>query len=554
MAISFVANALGASNSTTSFSITLPTTQAGDIIILEYTHRGTGDATLGGTYSGGAFTEKHDQQYNGSTFSAKTLWSRATGNHSGQTVTGSGLTNSCAAIITIYRGALASGDPLADATIVGEQNASGNETQAEITTNTNGAWVVLVVANSPDVAVTSQTCTSPGALTARAERLSTGGTDTSIAHASAEKATAGATGSFTWSQTDGASGSWAYAIIPPNQYTLTCDPGSFSLTGQSTTLTAQRKISADSASYSFSGQDVTFKRALRLSTANGSYLFTGEDIILQKGFNFSVDPGSYSFSGANITFLVARRLPCDPGSFNVTGQNAGLIKASNLLVDPGVFNLTGQNVFLFAQRKLIADSGLFSLSGQVAQLLKQSKIQSGNALYTLNGQVVSLIAQRLLSASIGNFIFTGQDATLTFTPGGGGNEFTLQSDSGSFVFTGQSAGLIAQKLVQLSNATYGFVGENVQFIVDRLLIGQHGSYVFTGEDVNFLLDQILSLVPGSFVFIGGSVTMIYSGLMAGIISRPILINQDIQKVNQHGLHNILSEQNESGHSITYIYL
>jgi hypothetical protein len=212
VSVTFVSNALGGTTTTTSFSITLPTTQSGDIIILEYTHRGTTDATLGGTYSGGAFTEKHDQLYATSTFSGKTLWSRATGNHSGQTVTGSGLTNACAAIITIYRGALAAGDPLADATIVGEQNISGNETQAQITTGNDNSWVVLVVANSPDVAISSQTCTSPGALAERAEVLSTGGTDASIAHASAEKALAGATGAFTWAQTNGASGSWAYAI------------------------------------------------------------------------------------------------------------------------------------------------------------------------------------------------------------------------------------------------------------------------------------------------------------------------------------------------------
>lgn len=214
MAITFVNNALGGTATTTSFSITLPATQDGDIIILEYTHRATGDGTIGGTYTGPAFTEKHDQQYATSTFSGKTLYSRATGNHSGQTVTGSGLTDSCAAIVTVYRGCLEDGDPLADATIVGEQNASGNETQAQITTTSPGAWVVLIVVNSPDLAVTAQTCTSPGTLTARAERLSTGGTDTSIAHASAEKATAGATGALTWSQTDAASGSWAYALIP----------------------------------------------------------------------------------------------------------------------------------------------------------------------------------------------------------------------------------------------------------------------------------------------------------------------------------------------------
>jgi hypothetical protein len=221
MAISFITNALGGTTTTTSFSITLPATQAGDILILEYVHRGTTDATLGGTsISTGGLTwlGLHDQQFTASgpiTASGKTYWTRCTGDHAGQTITGASLNNSCAAIVTQYRGCVASGNPISDATVVvGEDNASGVETQAEITTTTDGAWVVLVVVNSPDLAVASQSCTSPGALTERAEVLSTGGTDTSISHASAEKATAGATGAFTWAQTDANHGSWAYAIKP----------------------------------------------------------------------------------------------------------------------------------------------------------------------------------------------------------------------------------------------------------------------------------------------------------------------------------------------------
>lgn len=234
MAISFVTSDVSANNTTTSLSITLPATQANDILIFEFTHRGSGDGTIGGTSitTGGlTWAQKHSQLYASSAFSGKTLWTRATGDHSGQTITASGLTNSCAGVLTIYRGAVTSGDPLADATIVGEQNASGNETQAEITTATNGAWVVLVVANSPDVAVTNQACTSPGTLAPRAEKLNAGGTDTSIAHASAEKASAGATGAFTWSQTDGAGGSWAYAIKPDPNLTL-------ALTGEASTTAA----------------------------------------------------------------------------------------------------------------------------------------------------------------------------------------------------------------------------------------------------------------------------------------------------------------------------
>jgi hypothetical protein len=186
-------------------------------MILEFTHRGTGDGTIGGTSvsTGGlTWTQKHSQLYATSAFSGKTLWTRATGNHSGQTVTGSGLTDSCAAIVTIYRGALKASDPLAGATIVGEQNASNNETQAQITTIEDNCFVVLVVANSPDVTVASQNSTSPGTLTERAEVLSTGGTDTAISHASNNKASAGATGSLTWAQANQVSGSWAYAIRP----------------------------------------------------------------------------------------------------------------------------------------------------------------------------------------------------------------------------------------------------------------------------------------------------------------------------------------------------
>src|SRR5688572_24130299 len=109
MAIEHVDSSTGASTTTTSFSVSIPVTQAGDIIILEFVHRGTGNGTIGGTYSGPAFTLAHSQLFASSAFSGKTYWSRATGDHAGQTVTGSGLTNSCAAIVTVYRGAISSG-------------------------------------------------------------------------------------------------------------------------------------------------------------------------------------------------------------------------------------------------------------------------------------------------------------------------------------------------------------------------------------------------------------------------------------------------------------
>jgi hypothetical protein len=215
--LNYKTNVLGATNSTTSFSLTLPVTEAGDLMILEFAHRNTTDGTIAGTSvttDGLTWTLKKSQTFATSAYSGKTYYCRATGNHSTKTVTGADLTDSCAAILTIYRGDMVAGDALVDATIVGEENASGNETQAGITTATAYAWVVLVVVNSPDYNVSSQATATAPTLVERSERLSTGGTDTSVSHASGCMVTAGATGAFTWAQTNSASGSWAYAIKP----------------------------------------------------------------------------------------------------------------------------------------------------------------------------------------------------------------------------------------------------------------------------------------------------------------------------------------------------
>lgn len=217
--IGFVGGADAGTATTTTFSITLPTTQANDLIILEYTHRGTGAAILGGTYTGPTFQLKANVLYAGNNRGARSSWSRATGDHNGETITGSGLSNSCAAIVTIYRSVTPVGDPtIVAGTAVAEDNIIlGDETSAEITTVAEGALVLFGVANTPGLSVTAQSCTSPGALTLRREVISTGGLGTSIAHASAVKATPGVTGEFTWSQSNSPNGSWAYALAPESE-------------------------------------------------------------------------------------------------------------------------------------------------------------------------------------------------------------------------------------------------------------------------------------------------------------------------------------------------
>lgn len=217
MAITYVDGVSNTDSNTTSVTLTLPATQAGDIIILEFAHKSTGDGAVSGTsisVGGLTFTLKHSQYIYSTSRVGGMYWARATGNHSGQTVIISSLNNGCTACITIYRGAISTGDPLAGATIVGELNGSGDETQAEIVTTVDNCLICFTVANSVNqYAVSNQRCTDPGTL---GDTVISYAASIAIEHASSNtlKATAGGTGAFLWSQTNAISGSWAYAILP----------------------------------------------------------------------------------------------------------------------------------------------------------------------------------------------------------------------------------------------------------------------------------------------------------------------------------------------------
>lgn len=210
MAITFVDSAYdNAADITTT--ITLPTTAAGDVIFLEIAQRSLTNPTFGGTFSP-TFSGEHTQPWNSSNWEAYLYHAVCTGDHSGETIvitmgTGSG----AIAHVVIYRGVDTS-DPVE--ALVGEENASGDETQAQITTLTDGAWVALMIATG-NLNPSSQACTSPGALTERQQSVNfNSDNNMRVDHASAEKTTAGATGAFTWAQTNGVGASIAYAIAP----------------------------------------------------------------------------------------------------------------------------------------------------------------------------------------------------------------------------------------------------------------------------------------------------------------------------------------------------
>jgi hypothetical protein len=216
--MAFVAGSgvVSGTDETTSSSLTLGTTQADDIIAYLVIHGGAGEPTIGGTF-GETLTLKRTQTISSANITARLYWARATGDHSGQTITATGLTDTAASVAGLFRGRLATGDPFTGATIVGEDNASGDEGQAGITTTADGCDVVVIVGlqlNPSGSGITTFAATDPSTLAVRADHGSNGGGDCRLAFASAERATAGATGAFTWAHTNAAGGSFACAILP----------------------------------------------------------------------------------------------------------------------------------------------------------------------------------------------------------------------------------------------------------------------------------------------------------------------------------------------------
>lgn len=161
-------------------------------------------------------------------------------------------------------------------------------------------------------------------------------------------------------------------------YTLTAAQGSFALTGNAATLTAQRRLTAAQASFMLTGNAANLTAQRLLTAAHGSFTLTGQDATLTP-------------SGANT-------LTAATGSFALTGNAANLM----------------------AQRLLTAEQASFTLTGQAANLNHGYYLQAAAGSFALTGQAATLIKQSVLTGAHGSFTLTGQAATLTFGGAGGG--------------------------------------------------------------------------------------------------------------------------------------
>lgn len=218
-------------------------------------------------------------------------------------------------------------------------------------------------------------------------------------------------------------------------YTIDLDSGSYSLTGKSVELTAQRKI----------------------DLAQGSYTLSGQSVALSKGFTLSLDSGSYSLSGQSVDLTAQRTITIETGSYSLTGQDLGLAKGFTIAIGQGSYGLSGQDVALLAGRVIALAQGSYTLSGQAVGLQKGFTITIDAGSYTLNGQSVELTAQRRMDIGQGSYTLYGQD--VGFFRG-----YVMAVGQGSYTLSGQAVGLLAGRVIAIDTGAYVLTGQDVSFV------------------------------------------------------------------------------------------
>ena len=341
MAITFVNKGTWAAG-TTSISPGIPASmQAGDFMILQVhtcnqdvtTPSGWTQATTSPVSTGTANTA------GGTRISVYYRWWQSGDAAPTVAVTGGTVTNG---IIVGYRGVDPT-TPFDGVTPVATTLAAASTTltMTGLTTATNNALIHWAVARDQDLnsttAVTAFTNANLTGITETHDQVVNTGVGGGIWCGRGFKATAGATGNTTITQTSSIAVGLTIALRPaPNNYPLTAQGGSYTVTGGSAILSRNRTLTAQGGSYSVTGAQAIITWALApsgytLTCNGGSYAVTGSSANLARNRVLTSNGGSYTQTGANATLLRSKRIVASGGSYTLTGQSASILRSKRIV-------------------------------------------------------------------------------------------------------------------------------------------------------------------------------------------------------------------------------
>lgn len=273
-------------------------------------------------------------------------------------------------------------------------------------------------------------------------------------------------------------------------YTLTTDPTSYSVSGQTSLLLRNSLLVGGSSTFSLDGQAATLtytasSNAYVLTSSVGSFIFIGASASLLRDGLIYGGPNSFNIVGQTAALLKTSVIAVENTPFTLSGQTIPLLKGSKVIGEAPVFIFNGNAAPLLANRVITAVPSNYTLTGQTATLLYTQAgayiLPADGAAFTYSGQAANTLLNRILTSSLGSFIVSGIPAILL-------RGLSLPAGVNNHILSGQSATLtyIGGYTLVCGSSSYTLSAQQAQLILNRVLSASPSGYSIIGKDVNFV--------------------------------------------------------------------
>jgi hypothetical protein len=213
------------------------------------------------------------------------------------------------------------------------------------------------------------------------------------------------------------SGTPVLTVTTAANYSITADPGSYSLSGVNASLDRTYIITAAAGTYAYTGVDANLNKtgSYSMTADPGAFVIAGTDASLQKGNKLSADAGAYAVSGTDASLKVGRSITAGPGSYVITGTAVTFKRSYVVAAGIGAYTYTGIDAALTktGSYSLTADPGSYITAGVDADFLRGYNISADPGSYALTGTDLDFLYGRVMTGGIGAYNITGTDASLT---------------------------------------------------------------------------------------------------------------------------------------------
>lgn len=204
------------------------------------------------------------------------------------------------------------------------------------------------------------------------------------------------------------------------------------------TYTIVYTLTGTTSSYSFTGNTATIQANRKVTATTGTNTFSGKTATLARGYTLTATSSNYSLSANSGSLLYNRKVIATSSPYTLTGNSASLTNNRRISATSNTFSFSGNNADLLSNRKLSATSSNYTLTPNTATLTYttagQYTLTATSATYSFNSGSASLLFNRLLQGQSTGYTFSASEAILNYTR-------VLTAVSAQYTLTGNNATL-----------------------------------------------------------------------------------------------------------------